>query len=176
VLKTIKAYKNYDPAAKSYIEIILLYPGIKALFFHRIAHLFYKIKFTFFARFLSETARFITGIEIHPGAKIGKGFIIDHGHSVVIGETTVIGNNVRVYQGVTLGGTKLIMAKRHPTIGNNVVIGAGAKILGDVSIGDNTKIGANSVVLNNVPPDSTIIGVPGRAISKNIMFEHPLYK
>lgn len=158
----IQAARAKDPAAKGFLEILLLYPGLHALIHYRIAHFFYKIHLFFIARLISQVSRFMTGIEIHPGAQIGKRFFIDHGLGVVIGETAIVGDNVLLYQAVTLGGTGLIKGKRHPTIGNNVVIGAGAKVLGDITIGDNSYIGANAVVIRDVPPDSTVVGVPGR--------------
>ncbi|MDP3732830.1 MAG: serine O-acetyltransferase EpsC [Candidatus Omnitrophota bacterium] len=160
--KEIQAARAKDPAAKGFLEILLLYPGLHALIHYRIAHFFYKIRLFFIARLISQIARFLTGIEIHPGAKIGNGLFIDHGMGVVIGETSIIKNNVLLYQGVTLGGTGLEKGKRHPTIGNNVVVGGGAKILGNITIGDNSYIGANAVVIKDVPPDSTVVGVPGR--------------
>jgi serine O-acetyltransferase len=165
---TIKQFKKYDPAAKSYLEILLLYPGVKAVFFHRISHFFYKLKLYFIARLISEFSRFITGIEIHPGAKIGKGVMIDHGIGVVIGETAEIGDNCLIYQGVTLGGTDLNPVKRHPTLEANVVVGAGAKILGNINIGAHTRIGANSVVVESCPPYSTLVGIPAKQIRKGI--------
>ncbi|MCM8782934.1 MAG: serine O-acetyltransferase [Candidatus Omnitrophica bacterium] len=158
----IKAAQRKDPAAKSFLEVVLLYQGLHAIIYHRIAHFFYKMKFHFLARLISQINRHLTGIEIHPGAKIGRALFIDHGMGVVIGETAVIGDNVLIYQGVTLGGTGLEKGKRHPTIGNNVVIGAGAKVLGNIVIGDNSYIGANAVVIKDVPANSTIVGVPGR--------------
>jgi serine O-acetyltransferase len=158
----IKTAQRKDPAAKSFLEILLLYQGLHALIGYRIAHFFYRIKLFFIARLISQVLRFMTGIEIHPGAQIGKDFFIDHGMGVVIGETTIIGDNVLLYQGVTLGGTGLEKGKRHPTIGNNVVIGTGAKVLGNITIGDNSYIGANAVVIKDVPPNSTVVGVPGR--------------
>ncbi|MFH0913106.1 MAG: serine O-acetyltransferase EpsC [Candidatus Omnitrophota bacterium] len=160
--KEIRAARAKDPAAKGFLEILFLYQGLHALISHRLAHFLYKIKLFFPARLLSQVARHFTGIEIHPGAKIGKGFFIDHGIGVVIGETAIIGDNVLLYQGVTLGGTGLVKGKRHPTIGNNVVIGAGAKVLGNIIVGDNSYIGANAVVIKDVPPNSTVVGVPGR--------------
>ncbi|WP_240610874.1 serine O-acetyltransferase [Ammonifex thiophilus] len=156
-----------DPAAKSVWEVIFCYPGLHAVWFHRIAHWFYRRRFYFIARFISHFARFLTGIEIHPGAKIGRRFFIDHGAGVVIGETTEIGDDVTIYQGVTLGGTGKEKGKRHPTIGNNVVISAGAKVLGSFTVGDNSKIGAGSVVLKPVPPNCTVVGVPGRIVVRN---------
>ncbi len=153
-----------DPAAKSKWEVLFTYSGVKALFYYRIAHKLHIRGHRLLARILSQRARRKTGIEIHPGAVIGEGLFIDHGAGVVIGETTEIGDNVTIYQGVTLGGTGKDVGKRHPTIGNNVMISAGAKILGPVVIGDNSKVGAGSVVLKNVPPHSTIVGVPGRVV------------
>ncbi len=158
----VRAAQKRDPAAKSFLEIILLYQGLHALVYYRIAHLFYRIHLFFLARVISQFARLATGIEIHPGARIGKRFFIDHGMGVVIGETTIIGDDVLLYQGVTLGGTGIVKGKRHPTIGNNVVVGAGAKVLGNINIGDNSYIGANAVVIKDVPADSTVVGVPGR--------------
>jgi serine O-acetyltransferase len=158
----IKAAQKKDPAAKSFLEILLLYHGLHALVHYRIAHIFYKMRLYFLARLISQVSRFMTGIEIHPGAKIGRRFFIDHGMGVVIGETAIIGDDVLLYQGVTLGGTGLEKGKRHPTIGNNVVIGGGAKVLGNITVGDNSYIGANAVVIKDVPPNSTVVGVPGR--------------
>jgi serine O-acetyltransferase len=158
----IRAAQKRDPAAKNFFEVLFLYPGLHALIYYRIANLLHRIGMTFSARFVSQFARFVTGIEIHPGAKIGKRFFIDHGLGVVIGETTIIGDGVLLYQGVTLGGTGLQQGKRHPTIGNNVVVGTGAKVLGNIIIGDNSYIGANAVVIKDVPPNSTVVGVPGR--------------
>lgn len=149
-----------DPAARSALEVFLLYPSIHALMNHRIAHKLYKRKHFFLARLFSQVSRFFTGIEIHPGATIGKGLFIDHGMGVVIGETAEIGDNVLIYHGVTLGGTGKDTGKRHPTVGNNVVIGCGAKVLGPILIGNNVKIGANSVVLRDVPDESTTVGIP----------------
>jgi serine O-acetyltransferase len=153
-----------DPAAKSVIEIFFCYPGFHAILLHRLAHEFHKMKFSFFARLISQFSRAVTGIEIHPGAKIGRRFFIDHGMGVVIGETAEIGDDVLIYQGVTLGGTGKEKGKRHPTIGNHVVIGTGAKVLGSIRIGDHVKIGAGSVVVHAVPDDSTVVGVPGRVV------------
>lgn len=160
----IESVLRNDPAARSKFEVFLLYPSVHSLINHRIAHFFYKKNLFFIARLISQLSRFFTGIEIHPGAKIGKGLFIDHGMGVVIGETTEIGDNVVIYHQVTLGGTGKDIGKRHPTVGNNVIIGAGAKVLGPISIGDNAKIGANSVVLRDVPNDSTTVGIP--AINK----------
>jgi serine O-acetyltransferase len=163
----IRVIFERDPAARSIIEVLLTYPGLHAILMHRLAHWFYQRKFFLIARIISQVNRFITGIEIHPGAKIGKGLFIDHGMGVVIGETAEVGDNVTIYQGVTLGGTGKETGKRHPTVGNNVVIGSGAKILGSFKIGDNCKIGAGSVVVNPVPPHSTVVGVPGRVVIQN---------
>ncbi len=157
---------NKDPAAKSLIEVLTSYPGIKAILLYRIAHFFWKMGMPFIPRYLSEIARELTGIEIHPGAEIGSDFFIDHGTGCVIGETTIIGNNVTIFSGVVLGGTNIAPVKRHPTLGNNIVIGTGAKILGPVIIGDNVKIGANSVVVTDVPPNSVVVGVPGKIVSR----------
>lgn len=165
--KDIKVVMERDPAAKSALEVILCYPGFHAVVLHRVAHGFYRRGWFVTARFISHVARFLTGIEIHPGAKIGEGLFIDHGSGVVIGETTEIGNNVTIYQGVTLGGTGKEKGKRHPTIGNNVVISAGARILGSFTVGDNSKIGAGSVVLKAVPPNSTVVGVPGKVVARD---------
>ncbi len=160
--RDIRAAQKRDPAAKSFFEILFLYQGLHALVSYRVAHFLYRIHFFFLARFISQLTRFVTGIEIHPGARIGRRFFIDHGMGVVIGETTVIGDDVLLYQGVTLGGTGIEKGKRHPTIGSNVVVGAGAKILGNISIGDNSYIGANAVVIKDIPANSTVVGVPGR--------------
>ncbi len=162
ILEDIKCVFERDPAARNVLEIIFCYPGFHALLFHRIAHFFWDKKLYFLGRFISHIARFLTGIEIHPGAKIGRRFFIDHGMGVVIGETAEIGDDVTIYHGVTLGGTSWKKGKRHPTIGNNVVIGAGAKILGPIFIGNNCLVGAGSVVVKDVPDDSTVVGVPGR--------------
>ena len=153
-----------DPACKNILHAVLLYPGFHVLVFHRIAHFFHSLGFKFIARLISQIARFITGIEIHPGAKIGKRLFIDHGMGIVIGETTTIGDNCTIYHGVTLGGTGKEKEKRHPNIGNNVIIGCGAKVLGPIKIGDNVKIGANAVVLKEVFDNATIVGVPGKTI------------
>jgi len=158
----IKEAQSKDPAAKSFLEVLVLYQGLHALVSYRIAHFLYKMRLYFPARMISQIARFFTGIEIHPGAVIGKRLFIDHGMGVVIGETAVIGNNVLLYQGVTLGGTGIEKGKRHPTIGNNVVIGTGAQVLGNITIGDNSYVGANAVVIKDVPANSTVVGVPGR--------------
>lgn len=163
-----------DPAARSTLEIIFCYPGFHALIFYRFSHWLWEKKLYFLGRFVSHIGRFLTGIEIHPGAKIGKNFFIDHGMGVVIGETAEIGDNVTIYHGVTLGGVSLNKGKRHPTIGNNVIIGSGAKILGPFKVGDNSKIGSNSVVVKEVPENSTVVGIPGRVVSgdRKIDFDH----
>lgn len=158
----IRAAFEKDPAARNYFEVLMLYPGIHAIIGNRLAHFLHILKIPFLPRFICEMMRFFTGIEIHPGARLGRGLFIDHGMGVVIGETAVIGDNVLLYQGVTLGGTGKEKGKRHPTIGNNVVIGGGAKVLGNIMVGDNSYIGANAVVVKNVPPNSTVVGVPGR--------------
>jgi serine O-acetyltransferase len=158
----IHAVFERDPAARSLPEVLLCYPGLHALWFHRLAHWCWTHRLKLLGRFLSHLSRFLTGIEIHPGARVGPGLFIDHGMGVVIGETTEIGENVTIYQGVTLGGTSLEKVKRHPTIGNNVVIGSGAKVLGPFAVGDNSRIGSGSVVVREVPPNSVVVGVPGR--------------
>lgn len=157
-------FKN-DPAAVNTLEILLAYPGFHARQCHRLAHTLLQWHIPILPRFISHISRFLTGIEIHPGAQIGEGFFIDHGMGVVIGETSIIGDNVTLYQGVTLGGTSHQKAKRHPTLGNNVVVGVGAQVIGNVTIGDNSKIGAGSVVITSVPDHATVIGVPGRVVS-----------
>lgn len=162
--ETIDAYLARDPAAQSALEVLLLYPGVKAVQSHRRAHWFYEHDMKFIARLISQMSRHRTGIEIHPGAKIGKRLVIDHGMGIVIGETAEIGDDCLIYHGVTLGGTGKDSGKRHPTIGNNVLIGTGAKVLGPFKVGDNSRIAANSVVLGEIPPDSTAVGVPARVI------------
>ena len=153
-----------DPAARGVLEVIFCYPGLHALWFHRLAHFLWRHKLRFLARLLSYINRFLTGIEIHPGAKIGRRFFIDHGAGVVIGETTEVGDDVLMYQGVVLGGTSLRKEKRHPTIGNNVVMGAGAVALGAITIGEGARIGSGSVVVKSVPPGATVVGIPGRVV------------
>ena len=160
----IKNIQEKDPAAGSYLEVVLCYPGLHALIFHKFAHLLYKTKLPIIPRFISHISRWITGIEIHPGARFGKRVFIDHGKGVVIGETTLVGNDVVIYQGVTLGGTSTKKVKRHPTLGNNIVVGCGAKILGNITVGDNSQVGANSVVIKDVPPNSTVVGIPARIV------------
>ncbi|MFD2672493.1 serine O-acetyltransferase [Marinicrinis sediminis] len=156
-----------DPAARNTFEVIFTYSGLHALWAHRFAHWFYKKRLPMVARFISQVSRFFTGIEIHPGAQIGQRFFIDHGMGVVIGETCEIGDDVVIYQGVTLGGTGKEKGKRHPTIGNNVVISSGAKVLGSFTVGDYSRIGANSVVLQEVPPNCTVVGIPGRVVKRD---------
>ncbi len=153
-----------DPAARSVPEVVLCYPGLHALWLHRLAHFLWRHKLRFLARFISHIGRFLTGIEVHPGAKIGRRFFIDHGAGVVIGETAEVGDDVLMYQGAVLGGTTLKKEKRHPTVGNNVVIGAGAVALGAITIGDGARIGSGSVVIQSVPPGATVIGIPGRIV------------
>ena len=160
----LDTYKKKDPASRSYLEILTCYPGLHAVFFHKISNFFWKFNLKLIGRIISNISRFLTGIEIHPAVKIGKNFFIDHGMGIVIGETTVIGNNVSIYQGVTLGGTKWEKKKRHPNISDNVVIGAGAKVLGPISVGKNSKIGANSVVTKNVPANTVVVGIPARVV------------
>jgi serine O-acetyltransferase len=164
IRKDIQAVFEHDPAAKNVWEVIFAYPGFHARQLHRLAHTLWRWHVPFFPRLISHINRFLTGIEIHPGAKIGEGFFIDHGMGVVIGETAEIGDNVALYQGVTLGGTSLMKTKRHPTLGNNVVVGAGAKLIGAITIGDNVKVGAGSVVVTSVPANATVVGVPGRVV------------
>ena len=167
MFKYLKSIKLRDPAARNYLQIILFYPGVHALFWYRIAHFLWKIKFKFIAELISYLSRLTSGIEIHPGAIIGKRLFIDHGMGIVIGETTTIGDNCTIYHGVTLGGTGKDKYKRHPDLGNNVIIGCGAKVLGPIKIGNNVKIGANAVVLKNIPDNSTVVGIPGQILNKN---------
>lgn len=166
VREFLQTYKAYDPAAKSLLEIALLYPGPRALFFHRIAHAFYDLKLFFLARLVAEIGRFVTGIEIHPGATIGRRLVIDHGMGVVIGETAVIGDDCIIFHGVTLGGVKFDPVKRHPTVGNKVLIGTGAKILGPITLGDGCRIAANAVVFKDVAPGTVIVGPPSSVLEK----------
>lgn len=162
----MRAIKERDPAARSTVEIFLLYSGVHALIWHRFAHFLYKHHLLFLARMISQLNRFLTGVEIHPAAKIGHGLFIDHGSGVVIGETTEIGDNCTIYQGVTLGGTGKDSGKRHPTLGNNVMVGSGARVLGPFHVGDNVKIAANAVVLEEIPADCTAVGVPARIVRR----------
>ncbi len=163
----VKMVFERDPAARNFIEVLLCYPGLHAVWLHRLAHLLWKMKLKTLARLISHINRFLTNIEIHPGAKIGKRFFIDHGAGIVIGETTEIGDDVTIYQGVILGGTSLEKVKRHPTIGNCVVIGAGAILLGPIKVGNGAKIGAGSVVIKDVPPETTVVGVPAKVAGKH---------
>ena len=163
-----------DPAARNWLEVLLCYPGLQALFLHRFAHWLYKVGVPFIPRFISHLARFFTGIEIHPGAQIGKGVFIDHGMGVVIGETAIVGDKCLIYQGVTLGGTGKETGKRHPTLGENVVVGGGAKVLGNIQIGNEVRIGAGSVVLRDVPSDCTVVGIPGRVVYRSGVKVNPL--
>lgn len=164
-------YEN-DPAAKNLLEVILCYPGLHALILYRLAHRLYKWNIPFLPRFLSHLTRIVTGIEIHPAARIGRRLFIDHGQGIVIGETAEIGDDVLLYQQVTLGGTGKEKGKRHPTLGNNVIVGAGAKILGNITIGDNVRVGAGSVVIQNVPEYSTVVGIPARIVHRTIVDEN----
>ena len=166
LLEDIRAYKKNDPAARSAIEVILLYNGLHATIDYRIAHWFYRHRCFFIARAVSQWSKFWTSIEIHPGATIGRRLVIDHGMGIVIGETAEIGDDCLIYHGVTLGGTGKDSGKRHPTIGNNVLIGTGAKVLGPFKVGDNSRIAANSVVLSEIPPDSTAVGIPARVVRR----------
>ena len=165
IKKDIEYIMENDPAARTKLEVFLLYPSIHARLAHMISHFLYKKNLLFLARLISQIARFLTGIEIHPGATLGAGILIDHGMGVVIGETAELGDRITIYHGTTLGGTGKEIGKRHPTVGNDVIIGAGAKVLGPITIGDNSKIGANSVVLKNVPENSTVVGIPGKIIN-----------
>ena len=163
-----------DPAARNWLEVLICYPGLQALMFHRLAHGLYNLGIPFLPRLISHISRFLTGIEIHPGAVIGQNVFIDHGMGVVIGETAIVGNYCLIYQGVTLGGTGKETGKRHPTLGENVVVGGGAKVLGNLNIGDNVRIGAGSVVLRDVPSDCTVVGVPGRVVYRSGVRVNPL--
>lgn len=174
IIEDIKTIEEKDVAARSVLEVIFLYQGFHVLLAHRIAHKLLKWKIPFIPRMISQIARFLTGIEIHPGATIGKRFFIDHGMGVVIGETTIIGDDVLIYQGVTLGGTGKEQGKRHPTIGNFVTVGAGAKVLGNIKIGDYSTIGAGSVVIENVPEHCTVVGIPGRIVKQKKYIEGQL--
>lgn len=165
------AYNKYDPATNSRLEILFLYPGVKAWILHQFAHTFYGWKIPFLPRLISDWSRFLTGIDIHPGAVIGDRVIMDHGMGIVIGETAIVHDDVLMYQGVTLGGTSLERKKRHPTIEKHCVIGGGAKILGNIVIGEGSRVGANSVVIKGVPPGSTVVGIPGRIVSQSPVVE-----
>lgn len=164
LIADLKIIFERDPAARNWLEVLFCYPGLQALLLHRFAHTLYRFRLPFIPRLISHIARFLTGIEIHPGAQIGMGVFIDHGMGVVIGETAIVGNYALIYQGVTLGGTGKESGKRHPTLGENVVVGAGAKVLGNIQIGNNARIGAGSVVLRDVPSDCTVVGIPGRIV------------
>lgn len=165
--ETIAAYQKNDPAARSKLEIFLLYNGLHATIYYRIAHWLYRHRCFFLARWVSQHAKWTTGVEIHPAATIGRRFVIDHGTGIVIGATAQIGDDCLLYQGVTLGGTGISSGKRHPTLGNNVMVGSGAKVLGPIQIGDNARVAANAVVLRDVPPNSTVVGVPGHVVRVN---------
>lgn len=167
IRRDVRVVLERDPAARSRLEVLLCYPGVHALAFHRVAHRLWQARWWSLARFTSHVGRFLTGIEIHPAARLGGGLFIDHGMGVVIGETTEVGENVTLLQGVTLGGTSLKREKRHPTLGDNVVVGAGAAIIGAITIGDNSRIGAGSVVVRDVPPNAVVVGVPGRVTYKD---------
>ena len=167
LIEDVNAVRDRDPAARNFLEVLLLYPGVKAIRMHRRAHFYYKHKLMFLARYVSQKAVRKTGIEIHPGATIGRRLVIDHGTGIVIGETAEIGDDVLIYQGVTLGGTGKDTGKRHPTIGNNVMISAGAKVLGPFKIGDNSRVAAGAVVLEEVPPNSTVVGIPARVVRQD---------
>lgn len=167
IKKDIEYIMENDPAARTKLEVFLLYPSIHARLAHMISHFLYKKNLLFFARLISQIARFLTGIEIHPGATLGAGILIDHGMGVVIGETAELGDRITIYHGTTLGGTGKEKGKRHPTVGDNVVIGAGSKVLGNIKIGSNSKIGANSVVLDDVPEGATVVGIPGKVVKIN---------
>jgi serine O-acetyltransferase len=167
VREDVAAVFEADPAARSYFEVVFLYPGLQAVWAHRLSHWLWSHGMRFLARFVSQVARLFTGIEIHPGAEIGRRLFIDHGMGTVIGETAIVGDDVTLYQGVTLGGTGKEKGKRHPTVGNNVSIGSGAKLLGNITIGDNCRVGAGSVVLRSVPANSTIVGVPGHIVLRD---------
>ncbi len=165
--ETLEAYQRNDPAARSKVEILLLYNGLHATIAYWISHWCYRHKLIFIARLVSQTAKWLTGVEIHPAATIGRRLVIDHGTGIVIGATTEIGDDCLIYQGVTLGGTGVMQGKRHPTLGNNVMVGSGAKVLGPIKIGDNARVAANSVVLREVPENSTVVGIPGRIVRIN---------
>ncbi len=174
IIADFKIIFERDPAARNWLEVLLCYPGLQALILHRIAHWLYNLGLPVIPRLISHFARFLTGIEIHPGAKIGKGVFIDHGMGVVIGETAVVGDYCLIYQGVTLGGTGKEKGKRHPTLGENVVVGAGAKVLGNITIGNDVRIGAGSVVLKDVPSNCTVVGIPGRIVYRSGVRIDPL--
>ena len=166
--ETIKTYRVRDPAARSYLEVILCYPGVHAVIWHKLSHALWSHKLYLLGRFSSHIARWLTGIEIHPAAKIGRRLVIDHGMGVVIGETAEIGDDCYIYHQVTLGVARTMGGKRHPTVGNNVIIGTGAKILGPITIGDNARVGSNAVVVDPVPPDTTVVGMPARPVERRV--------
>lgn len=175
IQRDIEVVFERDPAAHSVLEVVLNYPGLHAIWVHRLTHRLYRNNHRFLARFLSQVARFFTQVEIHPGAQIGEGLFIDHGCGIVIGETTIIGDDVTLYQGVTLGGTGKETGKRHPTLGNSIMVSSGAKVLGNITIGDGAKIGAGSVVLDDIPANCTVVGVPGRVVIRNgsrVIYDH----
>ncbi|AUC61876.1 serine O-acetyltransferase CysE [Cyanobacterium sp. HL-69] len=174
IISDFKIIFERDPAARNWLEVLLCYPGLQAVILHRLSHRLYRIGIPFIPRFLSHLGRFFTGIEIHPGAQLGNGVFIDHGMGVVIGETAILGDYCLIYQGVTLGGTGKDTGKRHPTLGENVVVGAGAKVLGNLSIGNNVRIGAGSVVLRDVPSECTVVGIPGRIVYRSGAKVNPL--
>ena len=174
IKEDIQTIFDNDPAAKTILEVIICYPGLHALLLHRVSHKLYVNKIPLLPRIISNLSRIITGVEIHPGAEIGRKFFIDHGMGVVIGETSIIGDNVLIYQGVTLGGTGKETGKRHPTLKNDIVVGSGAKILGNITIGNNVRIGAGSVVIEDVPDDSTVVGIPGRIVVHKGQKSHSL--
>lgn len=167
LMETLRAYQHNDPAARSKLEILILYNGVHAILLYRISHWLWRHHLLFLARLISQIAKWLTGVEIHPAATIGRRLVIDHGTGIVIGATTIIGDDCLIYQGVTLGGTGISQGKRHPTLGNNVMIGSGAKVLGDIRIGNHSRVAANSVVLRDVPDNSTVVGVPGRIVRIN---------
>ncbi len=167
VKETLQAYQNNDPAARSKLEILLLYNGVHAILCYRISHWLWGHHLYFLARLISQIAKWLTGVEIHPAATIGRRLVIDHGTGIVIGATAIVGNDCLIYQGVTLGGTGVMHGKRHPTLGNNVMVGSGAKVLGPINIGDNSRVASNAVVLKDVPDQSTVVGVPGRVVRIN---------
>lgn len=167
LMETLRAYQRNDPAARSKLEILILYNGVHAILLYRLSHWLWRHHLLFLARLISQIAKWLTGVEIHPAATIGRRLVIDHGTGIVIGATTIIGDDCLIYQGVTLGGTGISQGKRHPTLGNNVMIGSGAKVLGDIRIGNHSRVAANSVVLRDVPDHSTVVGVPGRIVRIN---------
>lgn len=167
LMETLRAYQRNDPAARSKLEILILYNGVHAILLYRLSHWLWRHHLLFLARLISQIAKWLTGVEIHPAAQIGRRLVIDHGTGIVIGATTVIGDDCLIYQGVTLGGTGISQGKRHPTLGNNVMVGCGAKVLGNIQIGNHSRVAANSVVLRDVPDHSTVVGVPGRVVRIN---------